>query len=284
MRYFRLNQAQIQELAEAKQAAETANRSKSEFLSNMSHDIRTPMNAIVGMTTIAITNINNKDRVENCLKKIILSSKHLLGLINDVLDMSKIESGKMILNVELVSLREIMDSIVSIIQPQIKAKQQRFDVFIYDITSENVLCDSVRLNQVLLNLLSNAIKFTPEGGAIEVALHEKESPKGDDYVRILLQVKDTGIGMSEEFQEHIFDSFTREDNKRVQRTEGTGLGMAITKYIVDAMGGEIEVKSVQGTGTEFNVALDFERTDEQEEDMILPDFTMLVVDLSLIHI
>ena len=244
----------------------------------MSHDIRTPMNAIVGMTTIAITNINNKDRVENCLKKIILSSKHLLGLINDVLDMSKIESGKMILNVELVSLREIMDSIVSIIQPQIKAKQQRFDVFIYDITSENVLCDSVRLNQVLLNLLSNAIKFTPEGGAIEVALHEKESPKGDDYVRILLQVKDTGIGMSEEFQEHIFDSFTREDNKRVQRTEGTGLGMAITKYIVDAMGGEIEVKSVQGTGTEFNVALDFERTDEQEEDMILPDFTMLVVD------
>lgn len=159
-----MNQAQIQELAEAKQAAETANRSKSEFLSNMSHDIRTPMNAIVGMTTIAITNINNKDRVENCLKKIILSSKHLLGLINDVLDMSKIESGKMILNVELVSLREIMDSIVSIIQPQIKAKQQRFDVFIYDITSENVLCDSVRLNQVLLNLLSNAIKFTPEGG------------------------------------------------------------------------------------------------------------------------
>ena len=136
VRYFHLNQAQIQELAEAKQAAETANRSKSEFLSNMSHDIRTPMNAIVGMTTIAITNINNKDRVENCLKKIILSSKHLLGLINDVLDMSKIESGKMILNVELVSLREIMDSIVSIIQPQIKAKQQRFDVFIYDITSE----------------------------------------------------------------------------------------------------------------------------------------------------
>lgn len=278
MRYFRMNQAQVVELAEAKQAAENANKSKSEFLSNMSHDIRTPMNAIVGMTTIAITNIDSKDRVENCLKKIILSSKHLLGLINDVLDMSKIESGKMILNVELVSLRETMDSIVSIIQPQIKAKQQRFDVFIYDITSENVLCDSVRLNQVLLNLLSNAIKFTPEGGSIEVSLHEQESPKGDDYVRILLRVKDTGIGMSEEFQEHIFDSFTREDNKRVQRTEGTGLGMAITKYIVDAMGGEIEVKSVQGNGTEFNVSLDFERTDEQEEDMILPDFTMLVVD------
>jgi len=141
-----------------------------------------------------------------------------------------------------------------------------------------VLCDSVRLNQILLNLLSNAIKFTPEGGAIEVALHEKESPKGDGYVRILLRVKDTGIGMSEEFQEHIFDSFTREDTKRVQKTEGTGLGMAITKYIVTAMGGEIEVKSIQGAGTEFNVTLDFQRTDDHEEDMVLPGFTMLVVD------
>jgi len=278
MKYFRMNQTQLQKLAESKQAAEKANKSKSEFLSNMSHDIRTPMNAIVGMTTIALTNIGDKDRVENCLRKIALSSKHLLGLINDVLDMSKIESGKMILNVELVSLREIMESIVSIVQPQIKSKQQRFDIFIYDITSENVLCDSVRLNQILLNLLSNAIKFTPEGGTIEVALHEKESPRGDNYVRILLQVKDTGIGMSEEFRTHIFDSFTREDNKRVQKTEGTGLGMAITKYIVDAMGGEIEVKSVQGVGTEFNVTLDLERTIEREEDMVLPDFMMLVVD------
>lgn len=278
LRYFKMNREQLNELAEAKLMAEEANKSKSEFLSNMSHDIRTPMNAIVGMTTIALTNINNKERVESCLKKIVLSSKHLLGLINDVLDMSKIESGKMTLNVELVSLREIMDSIVSIVQPQIKAKQQRFNVFIYDITSENVLCDSVRLNQILLNLLSNAIKFTPEGGAIDVALHEKPSPKGDDYVRILVQVKDTGIGMSEEFQEHIFDSFTREDNKRVQKTEGTGLGMAITKYIVDAMDGEIEVKSTQGSGTEFNVTLDFEKTTDREEDMILPDFTMLVVD------
>ena len=277
-KYFKMSRAQVLELAEAKQAAENASRSKSEFLSNMSHDIRTPMNAIVGMTTIALANMNNINRVESCLKKIVISSRHLLGLINDVLDMSKIESGKMILNVELVSLREIMDSIVSIVQPQMKAKHQRFDVFIYDITSEKVLCDSVRLNQVLLNLLSNAIKFTPEGGAIEVALHEQKSPKGDGYVRILLQVKDTGIGMSEEFQEHIFDSFTREDNKRVQKTEGTGLGMAITKYIVDAMDGEISVKSTQGVGTEFNVALDFERTDELEEEMILPDFTMLVVD------
>jgi len=276
--YFRINTKQVQELEAAKLAAEEASRSKSEFLSNMSHDIRTPMNAIVGMTTIALANINDANRVHDCLKKIILSSKHLLGLINDVLDMSKIESGKMVLNVELVSLRDVMDSIVNIIQPQLKAKHQRFNVFIYDITSENILCDSVRLNQVLINLLSNAIKFTPEGGSIEVALHEVPSPKGDGFVRILLRVKDNGIGMSEEFQTHIFDSFSREDTKRVQRTEGTGLGMAITKYIVDAMGGEIKVSSTQGVGTEFQITFDFERTEEQEEDMILPDFTMLVVD------
>ncbi len=278
MIYIGINKRQMLELEEAKQAAEKASRSKGEFLSNMSHDIRTPMNAIVGMTSIALANIGNQERVQDCLKKIVLSSKHLLGLINDVLDMSKIESGKMTLNVELVSLREVMDSIVGIVQPQMKAKQQRFNIFIYDISSENVLCDSVRLNQVLINLLSNAIKFTPEGGTIEVSMHETPSPKGEDYVRILLRVKDTGIGMSKEFLEHIFDSFTREDTKRVQKTEGTGLGMAITKYIVDAMGGTIEVTSEQGVGTEFLVTFDFERTTQQEEEMILPDFTMLVVD------
>jgi len=278
IRYFSLNRAQIKELDEVRQMAEKASRSKSEFLSNMSHDIRTPMNAIVGMTSIALTNINNTERVQDCLKKIVLSSKHLLGLINDVLDMSKIESGKMNLNVELVSLREVMDSIVTIVQPQIKEKQQKFNVFIYDIVSENVLCDGVRLNQILLNLLSNAVKYTPEGGSIEVALHEQKSPKGDEFVRIILQVKDNGIGMSEEFQEHIFDAFTRDDNKRVHKIEGTGLGMAITKYIVDAMGGEITVSSTQGVGSEFCVTLDFMRTNDQEKDMILPDFTMLVVD------
>ena len=278
LKYFKMNRMQMQELEEARQMAEKASRSKGEFLSNMSHDIRTPMNAIVGMTAIAIANIQDTKKVQDCLKKITLSSKHLLGLINDVLDMSKIESGKMTLNIELVSLREAMDSIISIIQPQIKAKQQKFNVFIYNISSENVRCDSVRLNQILLNLLSNAIKFTPEGGSIEVSLHEEESPKGDDFVRILVRVKDDGIGMSEEFQAHIFDSFSREDTKRVQKTEGTGLGMAITKYIVDAMNGDIQVESSQGKGTEFYVTLDFERAEEREETMILPDITMLVVD------
>ncbi len=277
-KYFSMNRAQMKELEEARQAAEEASRSKSEFLSNMSHDIRTPMNAIVGMTAIASAHIDDPQQVRNCLKKITLSSKHLLGLINDVLDMSKIESGKMTLNEELVSLREVMDSIVNIVQPQVKAKHQSFNISIYNIMSENVHCDSVRLNQILLNLLSNAIKFTPEGGSIEVALHEEKSPRGEEYVRIRIHVKDTGIGMSKEYQAHIFESFTREDNKRVHRIEGTGLGMAITKYIVDAMGGEITVSSQQGVGTEFQVVLDMERAVEQAADMLLPDWNMLVVD------
>jgi len=278
LNYFELSHAQMKELEEARQMAEHASKSKSEFLSNMSHDIRTPMNAIVGMTAIASAHIDDPQQVRSCLKKITLSSRHLLGLINDVLDMSKIESGKMTLNAELISLREVMDSLVTIVQPQVKAKEQKFNVFIYDISAETVYCDGVRLNQVLLNLLSNAIKYTPNGGAIEVSLHEEPSPKGDGYVRIRLLVKDNGIGMSEEFQSQIFDAFTREDSKRVHRTEGTGLGMAITKCIVDAMEGEITVKSRQGEGSEFQVVLDLERGTEAEEEMVLPDWNMLVVD------
>ncbi len=285
LRYFTMNRAQVKELEEArrlaeeaKQEAEIASKSKGEFLSNMSHDIRTPMNAIVGMTAIATAHMDDPQQVENCLKKITMSSRHLLGLINDVLDMSKIESGKMTLNEELVSLRELMESIVSIVQPQVKAKHQKFNISIFNMISENVHCDSVRLNQVMLNLLSNAIKFTPENGSIDVSLHEETSPKGEEYVRIRICVKDNGIGMSEEFRQHIFESFAREDNKRIHRTEGTGLGMAITKYIVDAMNGEITVKSKQGAGTEFQVVLDLMRAEESVEDMVLPDWIMLVVD------
>ena len=285
-KYFGLTRQQLRDVESARAAAEEArrdaehaNQAKSEFLSNMSHDIRTPMNAIVGMTAIATANIDNQQQVQHCLKKIALSSKHLLNLINDVLDMSKIESGKMTLNLDQVSLREVVDGIVSICQPQVKAKHQQFDVFIHDISTENVLCDSVRLNQVLLNLLSNAIKFTPEGGEIHMALYEEDSPKGDEFVRTHIQVKDNGIGMSEEFQRHIFDSFAREDSMRVHRTEGTGLGMAITKYIVvDAMGGAITMDSKQGGGTCFNVTLDMEKALVMEEDMILPNWNMLVVD------
>lgn len=262
----------------ARREAEHANKAKSEFLSNMSHDIRTPMNAIVGMTTIAIANMGNMEQVQNCLRKIALSSKHLLGLINDVLDMSKIESGKMTLNVDQVSLREVMDSIVSIVQPQVKAKSQQFNILINDISVENVCCDSVRLNQVMINILGNAVKFTPEKGSISVSLYEEDSPKGEDYIRTHLVVKDNGIGMSEEYQKKIFDSFSREDTARVQKTEGTGLGMAITKYIVDAMEGTIQVQSELGKGSEFHVTLDLLKATVQEADMVLPDWKMLVVD------
>ena len=276
--YFRFSKRQMIALAEARAAAEHANRAKSEFLSNMSHDIRTPMNAIVGMTAIASSNINNPEQVRDCLKKITLSSKHLLGLINDVLDMSKIESGKLTLNLDQISLRETMDSIVSIIQPQLRAKQQSFDVFIQDIQSELVCCDGVRLNQILLNLLSNALKFTPSGGRITVTLMQETSPADPHLVRNHFRVKDTGIGMSPEFQQRIFDSFTREDTTRVQKIEGTGLGMAITKYIVDEMGGTIELQSQVDKGTEFHITLDLEAVSDQEADMVLPNWEVLVVD------
>ncbi|MDE5548535.1 MAG: response regulator, partial [Clostridia bacterium] len=272
------NKQTLMQLEHAREDAIYANKAKSEFLSNMSHDIRTPMNAIVGMTAIATANIDNKQQVQDCLKKITLSSKHLLGLINDVLDMSKIESGKMTLNLERISLREIMDGIATIVQPQIKTKEQKFDVYIHNILTENVYCDSVRLNQVLLNLLSNAIKYTGEQGSIEVALYQEQSPLGEKFVRNHIEVTDTGMGMSQEFLEKIFESFTREDRLRVRKTEGTGLGMTITKYIVDAMKGTIEVQSELGKGTKFHVVLDLEKVDMTEEEMLLPDWNMLVVD------
>ena len=276
--FFRMIRQQMADLDTARREAEKANKAKSEFLSNMSHDIRTPMNAIVGMTAIATANMEDPAQVQNCLRKITLSSKHLLGLINDVLDMSKIESGKMTLNMDQVSLREVMDSIVNIVRPQIRAKRQKFDVSIHDISSENVCGDGVRLNQILINLLGNAVKFTPEEGSIRVSLSQSGSPEGDGYVRTLIVVADSGIGMSPEFQAKIFDSFAREDSTRVQKTEGTGLGMAITKYIVDAMGGTISVKSELGKGSEFRVVLDLPRAQIQEADMVLPDWNMLLVD------
>ena len=276
--YFRMSQQQLKELNEAKKEAVEANRAKSEFLSNMSHDIRTPMNGIVGMTAIAMSNINDNARVKDCLAKITLSSKHLLGLINDVLDMSKIESGKLTLNIHQISLREAIESIVNIVQPQIKEKSQHFDIFIQKIQTENVHCDSVRLNQVLINLLSNAIKFTPENGSIRVYLEQEASPLGENYVRCHFRVKDSGIGMTEEFQQKIFDKFAREQKEQVYKTEGTGLGMAITKYIIDTMGGTIELKSVPGEGSEFHIILDFEKAFTREEDMILPPWNVLVAD------
>ena len=246
----------------ARKEAEQANSAKQDFLSSMSHDIRTPMNAIIGMTALALDNTDNPEQVRDYLGKIDMSSKHLLGLINDVLDISKIESGKMTLNVEPASLREVIDGVVNIMQPQVQAKNQKFSAAAQDLLSEYVYCDKVRLNQVLINLLGNAVKFTPEGGSVQVTVYQE--PLGGSRVRTHFLVSDTGIGMSEAYQKVIFESFSREDNTRVRKTEGSGLGMAITKYIIDAMKGEISVQSEQGKGSEFHVVLDLERAEAQQ--------------------
>ena len=262
----------------ARKEAEQANAAKQDFLSSMSHDIRTPMNAILGMTSLAIDHADHPEQVQDYLRKIALSSRHLLGLINDVLDISRIESGKMTLNVEPVSLREAMDCIVNMIQPQVKAKNQQFDAVAYEMLSEDVRCDGVRLNQVLINLLGNAVKFTPENGSIQATVYQEALPEEPSRVRTHFLVRDTGIGMSKEYQRVIFESFSREDNIRVRKIEGSGLGMTITKCIVDAMGGSISVQSEPGRGSEFHVILDLEKATEQKTDTVLPNWTVLVVD------
>lgn len=277
-RYFSITRSQVLELEDARQKAVESSKAKSEFLANMSHDIRTPMNAIVGMTAIATAHIDDQKQVQNCLRKITLSSKHLLGLINDVLDMSKIESGKLTLTTEQISLKEVVEGVVNIMQPQVKAKRQTFDIHVENILTENIWCDSVRLNQVLLNLLSNATKYTPEGGSIQLSLSEEKSPKGENYIRIHIKVKDNGIGMSPDFLKRIYESYSRADGDRVSKTQGTGLGMAITKYIVDAMEGSINIKSEIDKGTEVSLTFDFEKAVALEMDMVLPSWSMLVVD------
>ena len=243
-----------QALSEAVHAAENANRAKSTFLSNMSHDIRTPMNAIIGFTTLAVSNIDDKKRVQDYLGKILSSSNHLLSLINDILDMSRIESGKIYLEETEVSLSEMLHDLKTIISGQIHAKQLELYMDAMDVTNEDVYCDKTRLNQVLLNLLSNAVKFTPAGGTVSVRL--KQFPgKTRDNGLYEIRVKDNGIGMSPEFVQKIFSPFERERTSTVSRTQGTGLGMAITKNIVDMMGGTIEVQTEQDKGTEFIVRL-----------------------------
>lgn len=272
----KMNQA----LYEAVRAAETANRAKSTFLSNMSHDIRTPMNAVIGFTTLAVSNIDNKEKVRDYLGKILSSSNHLLSLINDVLDMSRIESGKIHLEETEVSLSDILHDLKTIISGHIYAKQLELYMDAMDITDEDVYCDKTRLNQVLLNLLSNAIKFTPAGGTVSVRLKQfPGAKKGSGLYEI--RVKDSGIGMSQEFVQKIFSPFERERTSTVSRTQGTGLGMAITKNIVDMMGGTIEVRTEQGKGTEFIVRLPLRIQSEQrsiEKIAELEDLKALVVD------
>ena len=239
-----------QALEEAAHSAESANRAKSTFLSNMSHDIRTPMNAIVGFAALAYANTGNEDKIKEYLSKILSSGQHLLSLINNVLDMSRIESGKFNLEESEANLLDILQDIKTIISGQIHAKHLELYVDVMDVTDEDVLCDKTRLNQVLLNLLSNAIKFTPAGGTVSVRVAQLPgAPEGKGLYEI--RVKDTGIGMSKKFAERVFEPFEREHTSTVSKIQGTGLGMAITKNIIDMMGGTIEVHTKQGEGTEF---------------------------------
>ncbi len=243
-------------LQDALAAAEHANRAKTTFLNSMSHDIRTPMNAIIGFTALAAAHIDNPKQVADYLGKISVSSEHLLSLINDVLDMSRIESGKVKLEERETHLPDVLHDLRTIIQANIHAKQLELFIDTVDVQHEDVICDKLRLNQVLLNLISNAVKFTKPGGMVSIRVAEKDdAPEG--YASYLFRVKDSGIGMSKEFQKHIFEAFTREQTATVSGIQGAGLGMAITRNIVDMMGGTITVESELGKGTEFTVCLKF---------------------------
>ncbi len=271
---------QTQALQDALMQAQHANRAKSTFLSNMSHDIRTPMNAIIGFTTIAVSHIDNKDQVKDCLQKVLSSSNHLLSLINDILDMSRIESGKVQIKEQECNISELMHNLVNIIQPQVKAKQLELFIDTFEIANEDVMADSLKLNQVFINLLSNAVKYTPAGGSISFRIMQKTTFRHGygDYVFI---VKDNGIGMSKDFVNHIFEPFEREVTATQSGIQGTGLGMAITRNIVEMMNGTISVESELGKGSTFTVEItlklqDVEKNAEQIKE--LEGLRALVVD------
>ncbi|MDE7249870.1 MAG: HAMP domain-containing histidine kinase, partial [Lachnospiraceae bacterium] len=256
-------QKQKQALAEALEQAQHANRAKTAFLNNMSHDIRTPMNAIIGFTSLAATHLDSRETVRNYLDKIMTSSKHLLSLINDVLDMSRIESGKVSIKEEETSLPEVMHDLKTIVQSDVKAKQFEFYIDTVDVTNETIICDKLRLNQVLLNILSNAVKYTKAGGTVSVRIIQTESDP-DGYASYQFRIKDNGIGMSEEFLKHVFEPFEREQTATVSGIQGTGLGLAITKNIIDMMNGTVEVESEVGKGTEFIVSFRFRTVNQPQ--------------------
>ncbi len=270
-------------LEDALSQANRANQAKSVFLSNMSHDIRTPMNAIIGFTTLAISHIDHKEHVEMYLQKIMTSGNHLLSLINDILDMSRIESGKMHLEEKPCSLPDILHSLRSIMQADIHAKQLELYMDVKDIRNEDIYCDGLRLNQILLNLLSNAVKYTDPGGKVIIkAVENQGAPEG--YGNYVFHIIDTGIGMSEEFLAHIFEPFERERNSTISKIQGTGLGMSITKNIVDMMQGTIEVKSKKGEGTECIVSFMFRLYQGKKDSDVIPELKglrALVVDSDL---
>ena len=257
--------------------AEKANLAKSDFLSRMSHDIRTPMNAIVGMTKIAFSHIKEPEKMEDCLKKIELSSQHLLSLINDVLDMSKIESGKITPNISPMLLPELIENVVIIMQPDIKAKNQQFSVRLQNVIHENIYCDALRLRQAFINILSNACKFTPMGGSIAMDIEECAADEADRVI-YTFTFADTGIGINPEFVDKIFDAFSREYDSRMEQAEGTGLGMAITKKVMDMLGGTVSVESQVGRGTTFTVVLPVQVCRITPAGIQLPHARVLIAD------
>lgn len=265
-------------LKEAFEAADAANHAKSNFLSHMSHDIRTPMNAIMGMTAVAVMNIDDKERLVDCLNKITLSSRHLLALINDVLDMSKIESGRVTLSEEEFDMSKSVESLLAIIHPQMQAKNQKLKVSVSNITHEHVIGDSLRLQQVFVNIMGNSVKFTPEGGTISFSISEKPSRvKGSGCYEFVFE--DTGIGMNQEFIEKIFEPFTRAESSHKQNIEGTGLGMPIAKNIVRMMNGDIQIESKPGTGSKFTVTVYLKLQNVEEESTeYLKELRVLVAD------
>ena len=257
--------------------AESANRAKTDFLSTMSHDIRTPMNAIIGLTVIAEKNLDDVDSTRESLRKIKLASNHLLTLINDILDISKVESGKLNLNPLTFSIAETVENLVNISQPMIKEKNIDFKFYIEQMEEEYLYADQLRLNQIYINILSNAIKYTEPGGSVRVELREEKSTI-PGCVRLIYVVSDTGIGMSREYMETLYQPFSRQIDSRVNSIQGTGLGLAITKQMVDIIGGTIDCQSEQGKGTTFTVMLDLSVADRQKEDLHLEQVNVLIVD------
>ncbi len=276
----RKQREQTQALQDALMQAQHANQAKTTFLSNMSHDIRTPMNAIIGFATIAASHMERTDQVRDCLQKILSSSNHLLGLINDILDMSRIESGKLQIHNQECNIPELMHNLVNIIQPQVKSKQQEMFIDTFEVVNEDVIADPLKLNQIFINLMGNAVKYTPAGGTVSFRIMQHTAFKHGwgEYIFI---VKDNGIGMSQEFAKHIFEPFERESTATRSGIQGAGLGMAITKSIIDMMGGEITVESEIGKGSTFTVKLllqlqNLEKSAEQLKE--LEGLRSLVVD------
>ena len=255
---------QQEQLSLALAAAQQANRAKTVFLNNMSHDIRTPMNAIIGFTSLAASSVDHPEKVKEYLKKIAISSEHLLSLINDVLDMSRIESGKVKIEEKPLHLPALMHDLRTIIQPSVASKQLDFLLDTVDVVDEDIIADKLRLTQILLNILSNGVKYNRTGGMLALRIRqEKNAPAG--YATYHFIIKDTGIGMSEEFQKHIFETFTREETATVSGIQGTGLGMAITKKSIEMLGGSIQVSSKEGIGSEFDVCLTFKIDGEKRK-------------------